>query len=797
MKTTTKLALSSMKSGKTRSLLTGIAIFLTTALLTVISFGCKALIQQQIDSAGETYGEHFGIFSQLSPEQADAVMLHSQFYDTGIQQYAAEGVCKGYRINYYRTDDGMRKLSHFTLDSGEYPKAENELIAQKEFFMVHGLKNPKLGDSITVPIRINGEGTILEQEFSISGFLPSSDSNDLAKQYSAYVSKAFLDRYIPNPDDRLTFMGFKVLNGERLNSSEMAEKIKKLAEGIGIEKSQVSVNEDYLFWSLEPNTEVILPSVCILLIIMFMSALVIYNIFHVSIIQKIREYGRLKALGANQKQLKSIIRTEGLILSAAAAPAGILLGLLILKIWLNAFLKIETTVFSLPLTALVILLTVCTVYLSMRKPMRMAAKTSPVEAIRFETEKKETLRKGKTNVTVKSLTLSSLTLHKKQTITTILTMGLSCILFVVIANVAGNMSAERQAREDIEYGRFRIELDAKLDDKDYPENNLNEIQKQAPFDESFLNRLRSIPGVTEVRTRKLIKAYEKNKNTGVNIYSAISVVTEEEFDWLARNAERGEVDYRNTAAKDGVIYMYDHFLDEEYQIGDTYECEIADGDQTVPFSGPILGSCGHSNDSTITMTEDTFRKLGIKTDMTSILFVDCDEKDEASVKKELENITGTMEHISLNTLENKTKLLDLAISFTKSGCYTFLIILGVIGFMNMANTMITNILTRKREFGIMQAIGMSNRQLNQMLQLEGLVFTVGTLFISMLLGNILGYYAFLLCRENGVIGLFEYHLPLPELGFLTVGILALQGILASTLSKNVKKESLVERIRCE
>ena len=195
-----------------------------------------------------------------------------------------------------------------------------------------------------------------------------------------------------------------------------------------------------------------------------------------------------------------------MILSAAAAPAGILLGLLILKIWLNAFLKIETTVFSLPLTALVILLTVCTVYLSMRKPMRMAAKTSPVEAIRFETDKKETLRKGKTNVTVKSLTLSSLTLHKKQTITTILTMGLSCILFVVIANVAGNMSAERQAREDIEYGRFRIELDAKLDDKDYPENNLNEIQKQAPFDESFLNRLRSIPGVTEVRTRKLIKA---------------------------------------------------------------------------------------------------------------------------------------------------------------------------------------------------------------------------------------------------------------------------------------------------
>ena len=83
----------------------------------------------------------------------------------------------------------------------------------------------------------------------------------------------------------------------------------------------------------------------------------------------------------------------------------------------------------------------------------------------------------------------------------------------------------------------------------------------------------------------------------------------------------------------------------------------------------------------------------------------------------------------------------------------------------MANTMITNIITRKREFGIMQAIGMSNRQLNQMLQFEGLIF--------------------------------QYHLPILELSFLVFGILLLQMILAYVLSRNIKKESLIERIRCE
>ena len=63
MKTTTKLAVSSLKAGKTRSILTGIAIFLTTALITVIAFGCSTMIRQQKATAAEFYGEHFGTFN--------------------------------------------------------------------------------------------------------------------------------------------------------------------------------------------------------------------------------------------------------------------------------------------------------------------------------------------------------------------------------------------------------------------------------------------------------------------------------------------------------------------------------------------------------------------------------------------------------------------------------------------------------------------------------------------------------------------------------------------------------------
>ena len=67
----------------------------------------------------------------------------------------------------------------------------------------------------------------------------------------------------------------------------------------------------------------------------------------------------------------------------------------------------------------------------------------------------------------------------------------------------------------------------------------------------------------------------------------------------------------------------------------------------------------------------------------------------------------------------------------KLGCYLFMAVVGLIGFMNMANTMIMNITTKKQEYGVLQAVGMTNKQLNLCLQLQGLIFTVGTICVAL------------------------------------------------------------------
>ena len=46
-------------------------------------------------------------------------------------------------------------------------------------------------------------------------------------------------------------------------------------------------------------------------------------------------------------------------------------------------------------------------------------------------------------------------------------------------------------------------------------------------------------------------------------------------------------------------------------------------------------------------------------------------------------------------------------------------IIGLVGLLNFFNAMMTGILSRRREFAVLQAVGMTNRQLKTMLIYEG------------------------------------------------------------------------------
>ena len=177
------------------------------------------------------------------------------------------------------------------------------------------------------------------------------------------------------------------------------------------------------------------------------------------------------------------------------------------------------------------------------------------------------------------------------------------------------------------------------------------------------------------------------------------------------------------------------------------------------------------------------------------LWLDCDKKDVASVEQSLNDLLSDTSHIKLNTYHAELQTSEYASRMMKLGCYLFMAIVGLIGFMNLANTMIINITTKKQEYGVLQAVGMTNKQLNLCLQIQGLIFTVGTICVALAAGLPLGFALFSYAKHNGIFGMNVYHVPLIPILVMILLVGILQIVLSCVLSSNLKKETLVERIR--
>ena len=117
--------------------------------------------------------------------------------------------------------------------------------------------------------------------------------------------------------------------------------------------------------------------------------------------------------------------------------------------------------------------------------------------------------------------------------------------------------------------------------------------------------------------------------------------------------------------------------------------------------------------------------------------------------------------------------------------------------MNMINTMINSVHVRKKELGMLQAVGMSDSQLQLMLQLEGLFYTIGTLLVAVGGGSLVGYPVFIWAKDHGMFNIRNYHYPLTATLIMIAVLVVVQIIMIFIIGKSVRKDSLIDRIRFE
>lgn len=408
-----------------------------------------------------------------------------------------------------------------------------------------------------------------------------------------------------------------------------------------------------------------------------------------------------------------------------------------------------------------------------------------------ETKTSDGMRRGHESVTEFSLAMASLAANKKQTIVTMVTMGLSCVMLVVMMNCLGNIDTEYEARKEVPHGQFEISLDYTFFDSVYPENNLDVILSDNPLNQAFLEELKNIPGVTDVKTRDYLTIERENGQKEM-----VTVISREDFDFERdKGGAKGSLDYDQASEENQILFGWSFFMEDDGIEMAPMQYSLWNGQEQKEFSSEVAGSFG-SLSGVWAITEDTYQHFGYQPGSSiGTIWVDCSEADRASVETAIRELMTSRKHLDLETYEQNYREQRFGTRVIRWSIYSMLIIIGFIGFMNMVNTMIISITTRSREYGIMQAVGMTGRQLNKVFTLQGLIYMGGTLVISMIVGIPLGYLAFVRFKSMAGFGMNVYHFPLLEIALMTVVMLVMQLTLSWVLSHNVKKNSLVERIR--
>lgn len=817
MKMTTRVAYCNMRHYKSKNILIGIAIILTTLLLFVIPSIGKDMVEVNFAVINKIYPTWHALYRNVDESTVMKLAAHHDVKTYGLRSDAGYMNLEDATVSMMYMDRTGRELYKVKLKEGQLPQKENDIVVSKGILEALG-QNGKIGDTITVPYQIlkdDGLDYTKEKDFRICGFLADNESSKEQKQYTSLVSEAFLKAEIPVEQVKYRFL--LQVNGQKGNTTaDYTETIQNIARQFGISEDDMNINKEYLAANyVDPATIPVI--VGIMLIVVLAGIITIYSVYYVSMNQRVREFGKLKAIGATKRQLRQIVLREGMGVALFAIPIGLLIGTVAVKVVLLQFVehakdsnvliteaykvvaKGEVQLYYWWIYLLAIAVTLCTVYLSLMKPMRMAAKVSEIEAMRYQggSKRQKSSRKGYQFLNIGRLTKRNLAENKKKSTITIVSMAVTGIFVMMVATVLSCANPMESAKSSI-VGQYEISPIVESGNKEHPEYEWAEVQKNNPLNEGLKQQIEELDGVERVDVFTALKVsggpFEEKIGT-----EFINGVPEEYAEELKKGITEGNVTYEELKSGDKVIL--DRALLHWYpdiKVGDKLKLNIHDGDNTFQKEIEVAAigeyGTGLTNYNCLIMAKEGAEKLTIN-NSSSYFQVIADKDYDEALEASLQAIVDGSGRLQMRTWKNEYDTWENAIQMTRGACYAFIIILAAISIMNLINTMINSVHVRKKELGMMQAIGMSDRQLMKMLQLEGIFYTVGTLIISIGVGSLAGYPLFLYAKRTGMFDISTYHYPVTAAIIIILTLFVIQMLLAIFIAKSVRKDSLIERIR--
>ena len=182
---------------------------------------------------------------------------------------------------------------------------------------------------------------------------------------------------------------------------------------------------------------------------------------------------------------------------------------------------------------------------------------------------------------------------------------------------------------------------------------------------------------------------------------------------------------------------------------------------------------------------------------TTHISIFCDKNYTESVKDRLASLISGNPNLRLKVYSEEYSMIAGFINVTMSSLYAISAFVVIFGLLNMINMLINSAIIRKREFALLQAVGMTNRQLRKMLYREGMSVSIKSALLAAAFGITIGG---LLCYLANKVMALKFVIfaidPLPVLLFAAV-LIGLQILVSYCICRSIEKTSLIENLRAE
>lgn len=817
-----KIARRSFQADRTRNIFAVIAIILTSILFTgLFTLGVGVTESTQRANLILSGGDGHARIVDMSEAEYSAISAHPLIQEIAYCRKLADSVDNGSlskrdTVFWYYDDTGL-KYMFIEPTGGHKPIAENEIITDTTTLELLGVPK-KVGAELTLELTVHGQR--VTRNFVLAGWWESQPG----VQYGTIVaSQAYMeahadeltDTYRQDHNDTGTITGVIKFENTRNIEGNLATVVEDSGYSSDTDAQNyinAGVNPAYLSSAKSNELGITLALICALVLFLLTGYLIIYNIFQISILRDLHFYGLLKTIGTTERQIDAIIRRQSWKLSLIGIPIGMCGGFLIGKSFLPMLVEqadLPRDYATVSLNPLIFIaaavFTLITVRISIRKPAKMAAKVSPIEALRYMDSdvivKNKKIKDSHSGNPQKRMAWSNLGRNKKRTVLVVLSLSLSIVLMNTVFNISHSVDPEKAIKNMISCD-FSIGQSNLLD--------YYEVSEKSALSQSFIQAVEQQDGFDSGGCEYGCKASYKSETTrqevnrqedgsystqiyglGPFLFSQLQVVDGElDTDKLASGQYILEGAYVSTRGK----------LDKSslnHAVGEQVEVSYNGSVREFTVLAHVVANEANTYDwvgSCFFLPDSVYEAFTGNTYVMSYSFNVAQGKEyemNTFLKQYTSEVEPTMTYKSKSTImAGVADIQNIIVSV--GGTISFII--GLIGVLNFANTILTSIFTRCRELATLQSVGMTDRQLMKMLRHEGCAYVI----LSAVTSIPLCLFSALMivrpiCRQIWFLDFKPVYLPI----LVVLILLFLIGIVIPYIAYHMmSRQSVIERLKC-